>query len=297
MRGLVTGGTGFIGHNLVKRLERPVVLGRDPERVRSVFPDADAFQWSLDTPPDRSIFKGIDTIFHLAGESVFRGRWNMSKKERILRSRVEGTRTLVDALATLDDPPATLVCASAIGYYGSQGDKQLTESSRPGADFLANVCVAWEAEAAKAEQLGIRVIQVRIGGVLGKDGGALPEMLLPFRLGIGGRIGTGNQYMSWIHVDDLVGIMLYAAGNESVRGPVNAVAPGAVTNREFTSVLAKALHRPAFFHVPGCVLKVTLGEFADVLLNSQRVVPEKIQDAGYTFVHPHLQEALSDLVR
>ncbi|MCL7489026.1 MAG: TIGR01777 family oxidoreductase [Desulfobulbaceae bacterium] len=296
MRSLVTGGTGFIGRHLVKKLEQPRVLGRDPKRIHKLLRNVDAFQWSPSSPPDAKVFEDIDTVFHLAGESVFKGRWTEEKKERIMRSRVEGTRNLVELLSTLAKPPSTLICASAIGYYGPQGEKILTESSPAGDDFLSRVCIAWEAEASKAEKLGIRVVQLRTGIVLGGDGGALPQMLTPFRLGVGGRIGSGNQYMSWIHIDDLVNIMLFAAGTESIRGPVNGVAPSPMTNREFTATLASVLHRPAMLQVPGFVLKITLGEFADVLLGSQRVIPEKAAEAGYVFRYPELNEALQDLV-
>jgi uncharacterized protein (TIGR01777 family) len=296
MRSLVTGGTGFIGRHLISRLDRPVVLGRDPMRIHKLFRNVDAFQWLPSSLPDKKVFQGVDTVFHLAGESVSKGRWNREKKERIMRSRVDGTRNLVEQLAALDQPPATLVCASAIGFYGRQGEKILSESSPPGDDFLARVCIAWEEEASRAEKFGIRVVRIRTGIVLGEDGGALPQMLLPFRLGAGGKIGTGKQYMSWIHIDDLIGIMLHVAANESIRGPVNGVAPSPVTNSEFTEALAAALHRPALFYVPGWVLKITVGEFADVLLGSQRVVPEKITAAGYTFIYPELTGALQNLV-
>lgn len=296
MRSLVTGATGFVGRHLVDKLDRPVVLGRDPKRLQKIFPDVKAYQWNSSSPCDSKAFQDVDTVFHLAGESVFQGRWDAEKKDRIMRSRVDGTRNLVDSLAALDRPPSTLICASAIGYYGPQGDTLLTESSPPGDDFLASVCVAWEKQASLAEELGIRVVQIRTGVVLGTDGGALQQMLTPFRFGLGGKIGSGKQFMSWVHIDDLVGIMLYAAANESVRGPVNGVAPVPVTNRDFTAVLASVLHRPAFFWVPGVALKGILGDFADVLLGSQRVVPKKITDAGYSFVYPELSGALHDLI-
>jgi len=296
MRSLVIGATGFVGSHLVSKLDQPVLLGRDPKRIQKLFGDVEAHSWTPFSPVDSIIFQNIDTVFHLAGESVFQGRWNAEKKDRILRSRVDGTRNLVESLATLAKPPSTLICASAIGYYGSQGDKLLTESSASGDDFLASVCVAWEKEASQAEKLGIRVVQVRTGVVLGADGGALQQMLGPFRFGLGGKLGSGKQFMSWIHIDDLVGIMLYAAENESVRGPVNGVAPVPVTNREFTANLASVLKRPAFFQVPGFALKAVLGEFGDVLLGSQRVVPKIISDAGYAFVYPELSDALQSLV-
>jgi uncharacterized protein (TIGR01777 family) len=296
MHCLVTGGTGFIGQHLVHRLERPVVAGRSVHKIKQLLGNVIPCQWDMKTPLDRSALEKVDTVFHLAGESVFNGRWNAARKQQIMDSRQQGTRKLIASLAGLDRPPAVLVCASAIGYYGARGNEPLNEAAAPGTDFLARVCQAWEDEARQAEKLGIRVVSVRIGVVLGSDGGALPRMLLPFRLGLGGRIGSGRQFMSWIHVDDLVGIFLHAATESEVRGPVNAVAPQPVTNREFTATLAEVLRRPAFLAVPAPVLRVTLGEFADVLLGSQRVIPEKILQTGYSFAYPELREALRNLL-
>ena len=230
-------------------------------------------------------------MFHLAGESVGEGRWTAAKKQRIRDSRVIGTRRLVEGLAALEQKPRVLVVASAIGYYGSRGDETLDESSAPGDDFLAQVCRDWEAEARAAEKLGIRVVNTRFGIVLG-NGGALKKMLLPFKLGAGGRLGNGRQWMSWVHVDDVVGILLAAAIDEQYRGPVNTVAPTPVTNREFTRVLASVLHRPAIFPVPAFGLRLVVGEFAEVLLGSQRVLPKAAQRAGYAFHYPELAEAL-----
>lgn len=296
MHALITGGTGFIGRNLVKRLAKPVVLGRDPERIRRELGDVEANRWDARSPLDPDLFTGIDTVFHLAGEPIASGRWDTEKKERIRKSRVEGTRLLVDALGRTAAPPATLICASAIGFYGSRGDEILSESSPAGHDFLAGVCGEWEEEAKRAERFGVRVVSLRIGVVLGPDGGALEKMLPPFRLGLGGRLGSGRQYMSWIHRDDLVGLLLHAADNETLHGPVNAVAPQPVTNREFTATLARVLHRPALLPVPAFILKMALGEFADVLLGSQRVIPEKAQKAGFHFAHQRLDETLAGLV-
>lgn len=297
MRCLVTGGTGFVGHHLVRRLdERPVVTGRNVHKITRLLGDVIPCQWDSQTPLDKSVLEKVDAVFHLAGESVFNGRWNAARKQKIINSRLLGTRNLVAALTGLDRPPAVLVCASAIGYYGDRGDEPLSEAAVAGTDFLARVCQVWEEEARQAEQLGIRVVSVRIGVVLGSDGGALPQMLLPFRLGLGGRIGSGSQFMSWIHIDDLVGILLHAAATSDVRGPVNATAPQSVTNREFTATLAEVLRRPAFLAVPAPVLRVTLGEFAEVLLGSQRVVPGKILRAGYTFTYPELKGALQNLL-
>lgn len=296
MHALITGGTGFIGRYLVKRLARPVVLGRDPEQIRRELGDVEANRWDARSPLDPDLLTGVDTVFHLAGEPIASGRWDTEKKERIRKSRVEGTRLLVDALGRTAAPPATLICASAIGFYGSRGDEILRESSPAGQDFLAGVCGEWEEEAKRAERFGVRVVSLRIGVVLGPDGGALEKMLPPFRLGLGGRLGSGRQYMSWIHRDDLVGLLLHAADNETLHGPVNAVAPQPVTNREFTATLARVLHRPALLPVPAFILKMALGEFADVLLGSQRVIPEKAQIAGFHFAHQRLDETLAGFI-
>ncbi|MDW7772592.1 MAG: TIGR01777 family oxidoreductase [Desulfobulbaceae bacterium] len=296
MRSLVTGGTGFVGQHLIGQLDRPVVLGRNLQRIHNLLPDVEAREWNPGKPVDPDVFAGIDTVFHLAGEPVSRGRWSAAKKKRIKGSRIESTRSIVQALEKLSQPPKTFICSSAIGYYGSQGKERLTESSPPGDDFLANVCIAWEEEARKAEKLGVRVILLRIGIVLGRDGGALPKMLLPFKLGLGGRLGNGRQYMSWIHIDDLVGIMLYAAANEKMQGPYNGVSPQPVTNRDFTRALAEALHRPAPLPVPGFVLRLAVGEFAKVLLGSQKVIPGRTIQSGYTYSFPRLPAALADLI-
>ena len=297
MRSFVTGGTGFVGQHLVRRLERPVVAGRDPHRIRRLLgSDVIPCPWQLGGSLNRDLLPEVDTVFHLAGEPVASGRWNTSRKQRIMDSRVLGTRNLVAALAGMDRPPRVLVCASAIGYYGARGDEPLAEDAAPGTDFLARVCQAWEAEAGTAAQLGIRVVSVRIGVVLGRGGGALARMLPPFRLGLGGRIGSGDQFMSWIHIDDLVGILLHAATTGEVQGPVNGVAPRPVRNREFTATLASVLHRPALMAVPAWVLRAGVGEFAETLLGSQKVVPEKILQAGYSFLYPELRGALGQLL-
>ncbi|MBU4262811.1 MAG: TIGR01777 family oxidoreductase [Proteobacteria bacterium] len=294
MKSLITGGTGFLGRHLISRLESPVVLGRNPDRISKVLTLVEARKWDPAGEIDAAVFAGVDTVYHLAGEPLFNGRWDSAKKERIMGSRVDGTRTLVSSLARLEPGrrPLTLISSSAIGYYGSRGDEMLTESSLPGNDFLASVCQRWEEEAMKAEELGIRVVTLRTGVVLDKDGGALAKMLTPFKLGLGGRLGNGRQYMSWIHINDLIGIMLHAARNQEVRGPINAVAPNPVTNREFTAALASALHRPAILPVPGCILKAAIGEFATVLLGSQRVMPDKASDTGYKFIYPLVQGAM-----
>jgi uncharacterized protein (TIGR01777 family) len=228
---------------------------------------------------------------------VAEGRWTASKKQRIHDSRTIGTANLVCALRQATERPRVLVCASAIGYYGYRGDELLDESSAPGDDFLARVCRDWEAAANEARGLGIRVVNLRIGIVLGRGGGALAKMLVPFKLGLGGRLGNGRQWMSWIHVDDVIGLSLHAAQRDEISGPINAVSPAAVTNRDFTRALATALHRPAVFPVPGAALKVAVGAFAEVLLGSQRVVPQVALRSGYQFRYTELGAALEAILR
>lgn len=296
MKAMIIGATGFVGQHLAIKIPDAILVGRSVEKMNRLFGKREAKEWDGSGKIEPSFFDGVDAVFHLAGESIFHGRWNTQKKERIRASRVENTRHLVDIISQAENKPKTLICSSAIGYYGSQGDEKLTEHSAPGNDFLAQVCMDWEKEALRAEDYGVRVVLIRTGVVLGADGGALAQMLTPFKLGVGGRLGSGRQYMSWIHIDDLIGTMLYARENTNLRGAVNAVAPNPVTNSEFTHTLAKALHRPAILPAPGFALKIILGEFANVLLGSQRVVPEALQKAGYNYTYPGLKEALKDLV-
>jgi uncharacterized protein (TIGR01777 family) len=245
--------------------------------------------------PPRESLDRADAIVHLAGEPVAQ-RWTAEVKRRIRESRVEGTRRLVEALSALPRRPGVLVTASAVGYYGARGDELLDESSPPGAGFLPEVCVAWENEAQAAAALGMRVATIRIGVVLDARGGALARMLLPFRLGAGGRLGSGQQWMSWIHLADLAEQFRFALENP-VTGVWNGVAPVAVTNREFTKELAQALHRPALLPVPALALKIAFGEMSEVLLESQHVAPRAAQAAGFRFRFPQLGPALADLLR
>jgi len=294
MRALVTGATGFIGNRLISKLDHPVVLTRDPDRARATLgADVTAFAWDPTSgPPPADAFRGVDVVFNLAGENVGGGRWTKKRKAAIRESRVEGTRNLVAGIEALRERPRVLVSASAVGWYGDRGDEVLDETSAPGADFLAEVCGAWEAEARRAGALGLRVVTPRFGVVLGPGGGALSKMLTPFKMGVGGRLGSGLQWMPWIHRDDAVGIMLLAATAAGVSGPLNAVAPAPATNREFTRALGAALGRWTIFPMPGFMLRVVVGEFAKVLLSSQRVVPRAAEKAGYAFAHPGLEEAL-----
>ena len=296
MRALVTGATGFIGQRLLASLERPVILSRRPEVAKRTVGNAEVFAWEPESgPPPIASLDGVDIVFNFAGESVAGGRWTAQRKERIRSSRIVGTRNLVDGIESQKKRPRVLVSASAVGYYGSRGDEVLQESAAPGSDFLAEVCQAWEAEAQRAAQFGVRVVTPRIGLVLGRGGGALARILIPFRLGLGGRLGSGRHWMPWIHLDDLVGIFLHAA-KSGISGPMNAVGPSPVTNREFTRALAAALHRPAVFPIPAFALRVMFGELASVLLASQRVVPHVAVSAGYRFRYTSLDDVLGEIL-
>jgi len=236
---------------------------------------------------------GVNAVINLAGEPVAQ-RWTEAARDKILRSRVEGTRALVAGMRA--QPPQVLISASAVGYYGSRGDEVLTESTPPADDFLGRVAAAWEQEAQAAESSGVRVARIRIGVVLGQNGGALSKMLLPFRLGVGGRLGNGKQWTSWIHIEDLVALIVFLMKESTVRGVFNATSPFPVTNREFTRALAEAVHRPAIIPVPAFALKLMFGEMSQVLLASQRAIPDAAQRAGFVFEHPDIFAALADIV-
>jgi len=297
---LLTGGTGFIGRRLARRLSaegHTLHLLVRPGRT-GIGPSVECSVWDVLTgdPPSTALAEA-DAIIHLAGEPVAQ-RWTPETKRRIRETRVGATRRLVAALAALERRPRLLVSASAIGYYGSRGDEVLTEASSPGRGFLPEVCVAWEQAATEAEALGLRVVRLRIGIVMGPEGGALARMLPPFRMGLGGRLGSGAQWMSWIHVEDLVDLIRFALGSEELTGALNAVAPNPVRNSEFAAILAKTLRRPAAVPTPAAILRLLFGQMAEeVLLASQRVLPQAARQAGFSFRYPELEPALRDLLR
>src|SRR5712692_6285654 len=254
--------------------------------------------WNPETGELGGAAAGADSVVNLAGASIAQGRWTAERKELLRSSRSETTRALVKALAQMNAGPRVLVSASAIGYYGDRGDELLTEESKAGSNFLPGLARDWEAEASKAEALGIRVVLARIGIVLAKQGGALPKMMLPFKFGAGGRIGTGRQWMSWVTLEEVVGILRFAMESVAVRGAINFVAPQPVRNAEFTKVLAKTMRRPALFPAPAFALRLALGAMADaLLLSGQRVRPQKLQQLGYSFLHPELPAALNHVLK
>lgn len=303
MKILITGATGLIGRSVCRSLinegHQVVALSRrpPPSPVDMDLAGVIAFQWepAAELPPAEA-WEGVEAVIHMAGEPVA-ARWTEEQKRRIRDSRVKGSQNLVAGMRAAPRPPKVFVSASAVGFYGDRGDEVLDESSEPGAGFLSEVCVDWEAEAARARELGVRVALVRIGVVLSSSGGALEKMLLPFKLGLGGRLGDGRQWFPWIHIEDIVGIFLHALSSPAVDGPINGVAPGIVTNEDFTRELAGALNRPAFFPVPKLALRVLMGEMAEVVTASQRVVPQVALNTGYQFKHPNLRPALESLVK
>lgn len=298
----VTGATGLIGPPVVAALQdagaQVSVLSRDPERARERLQreghePVEAYAWNLMAEPaPAQALEGRDAVVHLAGENIAQ-RWSAQAKQAIRESRVTGTRNLLAGMRQAASPPRRLVSSSGVGYYGAHGEEPLDEEAPAGRDFLAQVCVEWEAEAQKAVDLGVRVVCVRTGVVLHKDGGALEKMLPPFRLGVGGPVAGGRQYISWIHRDDLVGMIATAVGDERWSGPVNATAPTPVSNGDFSRALGRALKRPAFLPVPAVALQLLYGEMAEIVTEGARVVPAKALVLGYEFAHPALEEALS----
>jgi hypothetical protein len=294
MKVLVSGSTGLVGTALVPELTR---AGHDVLRLvrsKSQASSKDLVGWDPDARYiDAAGLEGLDAVVHLAGEPIAGGRWTALRKARIRDSRVQGTRLLCEALSHTSRPPATLVCASAIGFYGNRDDELLTETSAGGQGFLAEVCRDWEAAAEPARQKVIRVVNSRFGVILTARGGALAKMLTPFKLGLGGVIGSGRQYMSCIALDDCVAAILHGLGTDWLRGPMNVVGPVPVTNHEFTKTLGRVLGRPTVFPMPAIAARLAFGEMADeLLLSSTRVDPRKLQESGFQFKHADLESAL-----
>jgi uncharacterized protein (TIGR01777 family) len=289
----VVDNLGHQGHDLI-RLVRPGTAARQPAAV-SELPQV---VWNPQSGLLDSRAEGADAIIHLAGASIAGHRWTEAWKRELRDSRVAATNRLVASLQRLHHPPQIFIAASAIGFYGSRGDEELTESSPAGTGFLAQITVDWETESARAAQSGARVVILRFGVILAKQGGALPQMALPFRLGVGGRIGSGRQWISWVTLDDVVGIIRFALETNLVSGPANAVSPNPVQNAAFSSTLARVLHRPAIFPAPPFALRLALGEMVDsLLLASQRIYPNKLEQLGYRFHYPDLQPALTAVLR
>lgn len=298
MKILMTGVTGLIGKALCQKLKREdhtiTGLSRSPEKNTKLVVD-EMLKWDGLSPLPQEYLQGVDAVVHLAGEPVAEGRWTDERKKRIRDSRIVSTRNLVDAMQAGATKPGIFICGSAVGFYGDRADEVLEENSPAGTGFLADVCKDWESEANKARALGVRVVEVRTGVVLAKDGGALKKMLPPFKMGVGGPIGNGSQWFPWIHLDDIVGLFDFALNNVSLNEPINGTAPAIVTNAEFTKQLGKVLHRPAFLPVPAFALNLLFGEMAVVLLASQRAVPKAAQAAGYKFQYPDLTPALENI--
>jgi uncharacterized protein (TIGR01777 family) len=302
MRIVLAGGTGFVGgalrESLASKGHELVILTRQSFRENQPVLRTRYRHWN---PPQSGTWEnevsGADAVINLAGEPIVGKRWTSEQKQKISQSRLGATQAIVRAIQTAKKRPFLFLNASAIGYYGPHGDEELTEDSPAGRDFLSETCRAWEAEALRAEEFGIRVVRLRIGIVLGDSGGALSKMLFPFKLGLGGPLGSGRQWMSWIHLKDLIGLMNFLIERKEIRGVVNGTAPNPVRMKEFAETLGCALHRPAFFPAPGFLLKILLGEMADVLLKGQRVFPARARAAGYVFQFSDLQPALEEIIK
>jgi len=301
VRVLVTGASGMIGQALCDALfargDNVVGLTRNPGRARESNPRVDWRKWEPRLErPDPAAFEGVEGVVHLLGERIDQ-KWTAEAKERIMESRRQGTHNLVQTIAALENPPKVLVSQSAVGYYGDRGAEEVDESDGPGSSFDSEVVVAWEAAAHELDSRDVRLVIVRTGQVLTKRSGMLKEMLMPFKLGVGGPLAGGDQYLSWVHIDDELGILLWALDNEKVSGTVNASSPHPATNKDFSKALGRALNRPAVMPVPGLVLDLKFGrEFGQVLRGGQRVIPKRTQELGYEFKHPDLDEALRDVL-
>lgn len=297
MHVLVTGGSGFIGGALCRRLlaggHAVSVLTRERQRAEQLFQGKVAAIESLDELPRET---APEAIVNLAGLSLGSGRWTERLKQEFIASRVGVTRQVISYIARTDRKPGILISGSAVGYYGARGDEELGEDAPPGNEYQSHLCKAWEAEALKAAQHGVRVCVSRTGVVLGKGGGALSSLVSQFRLGLGGYVGSGRQWMSWVHIDDLVGIMLHLMADESLAGAFNSTAPNPETNRDFARKLAAALHRPALVWAPDWLLRLMVGEMAHLYVTGQKVLPSRLLESGYRFKFPELRAALADIL-
>jgi uncharacterized protein (TIGR01777 family) len=302
MRVVIAGGSGFIGRKLIsellQHLHEVILLSRAPERTKKIFPAARIEFWDTKTK-DRleAIFDGIDAVINLTGEPIAKKRWTDKQKQEILISRIDSTRVIVAAIKQLDRKPSVLLNASAVGYYGDVPEGEVTEAHPKGNGFLADVCEQWEGEALDLLKFNVRVVLLRTGIVLDKNGGALHKFLLPFRFFAGGPLGSGKQWFPWIHLDDEVNAILFAMENSQISGPLNLSAPESVRIVDFCRALGRIIHRPSWLPVPSVVLKLALGEMAEpLLLHSQHVVPKKLIDAGFNFKFPDLSNALADIL-
>lgn len=299
---IITGATGLIGKklaaSLINRGDKVIIFSRDAEKAKSVFPNAiDCVEWNYRNPDSwKSKLENADAVIHLAGINLFSKRWNDDFKKEVLKSREVSTKNLVDAIKSCTNKPEVFISASGIGYYGDCGDTVLDEKSPKGNDFLADVCEVWESESQKIGDYGIRNVQIRTGLVLSPEDGALKQMLPPFKFFIGGPLGNGKQWASWLHIDDIVGIYLQALDIQQLQGAINAASLNPVRMKEFAKTLGKVLKRPSFFPVPQFALKIVVGEAAEVVTASQKIDANKILDSGYKFKFENLEDALRDLL-
>ena len=305
----MTGATGLVGTALVKkvtgeghtvyrltRTESPKSSAKEPGVFNVTWNPSSGAIGGSGGSSSLQVPASVDAVINLAGASVVGGRWTKERKALLRSSRIDTTRGLVSAIAKMEKKPRVLISASAIGYYGNRGEELVTENSAPGTDFLAELAKEWENEAVKAEEFGVRVVLLRFGIILAKQGGALPKMMMPFKFGLGGKLGSGRQWTSWIALQDVVAIVEEALRNDSWKRPINLAAPQAVRNSDFTKSLAKVLHRPAIFTVPAFVLRVAMGEMAETLLGGVRVAPQVLEQNGYRFLHANLDEALKSIL-
>lgn len=296
---LITGGTGFVGQKLVNDLlqqkQKIIVLTRSQNKAQELFGDKVR---AVENLSEILNSEQIDYIINLAGEPIADKKWNEKQKEILVSSRINSTKNLINLVARLEQKPAVLINASAIGFYGSRGDEELDENSSVGEEFTSELCQKWEEQAKQVDKFGVRVCLARFGIVLGKNGGALSKMLLPFRFGLGGKIGSGEQFMSWIHIDDLVAAINFLIQNQNLKGVFNFTAPKPVTNQEFTKALAKSLNRPAFFNMPALAVKILFGQMGEaLLLNGQKVLPKRLLASGFKFDSEHLEVALEKTLK